>query len=97
MLATDLMAPTSMVLSRLRDGRVRQFWDRQHLIAKRMAADARDPQPKQNCCLRDELLWDLAAVYRPGTVWRETLPPAIFFDGPVVRVKSQLELSVFVH
>jgi len=97
MLPTDIAAPATLVLRRLPDRRVRQFWDPQHLVARRMAADARDPQPKQNCCLRDGLLWDLAAIYPPGAVWREALPAAVFFDGPVVRVKPQLEPALMLH
>jgi hypothetical protein len=94
MLPTDVAAPMSMVLRRLGDRRVRQFWDRQHLLAKRMAADAHSPQPAQRCCVRNGVLWDLAAVYRPGAVWREALPAAVFFDGPVVKVKTGIDAGL---
>ena len=56
-----------------------------------MAADTRDPQPKLKCCVRNEMLWDLAAVYPPGVQWTGQLPPAAFFNGPVVSVKAELE------
>ncbi|HMC59328.1 MAG TPA: hypothetical protein VKJ01_09070 [Candidatus Solibacter sp.] len=94
MLTTDVAAPMSMVLRRLGDRRVRQFWDPRHLLAKRMVADAHSPQPKQRCCVRNGVLWDLAAVYRPGAVWREALPAAVFFDGPVVKVQTGIDAGL---
>jgi hypothetical protein len=89
MLPTDFQSPNSLVLARLKDARVRQYWDPQHLLALRLAADARDPQPKQACCLRNEILWDLAALYPPGAEWKDALPAATFFNGPVVKRKSE--------
>ena len=97
MLPTDWAAPTTAVLSRLSDARVRQYWDREHVLAKRMAHDAKAPQPKQNCCVRNELLWDLAAVYPKGVRWGDGLPPATLFDGPVVDVIPALETSLSPH
>jgi len=94
MLPTDLGAPTSLVLERLKDTRARQFWDPRHTLAKRLAADARPPQPKQHCCDQDDVLWDLAAIYPPGEVWAGQIPPATFFDGPVVKVKAGLEAAL---
>jgi hypothetical protein len=91
MLATDLTAPTSLVLQRLKDARARQFWDPRHTLAARLTADARPPQPRQHCCDQKGVLWDLVAVYPPGEVWTEHLPAATFFDGPVVKVQAGLE------
>jgi hypothetical protein len=89
-LLTDWRRPVSGALNRLADRRVAQFWDPQHLIAKRMAQDARSPQPEQHCCERDGNLWDLAAVYRSGANWEGSLPPAIVFDGPIVRKQDEI-------
>jgi hypothetical protein len=89
-LLTDWSRPSTAVLKRLADARVAQFWDARHVLAKRMAQDARDPQPEQQCCERDGYLWDLAAVYPAGAVWKDALPAAVVFDGPVVRRKDQL-------
>jgi len=94
MLATDWQRPSASVLSRIPDTRAVQYWDPSHLLAKRMAADARDPQPKQKCCVRNEVLWDLAAVYPPGVQWTSQLPPAALFNGPVVNVKAELEQAI---
>jgi hypothetical protein len=94
MLPTDWQSPTSGVLARLKDSRARQYWDPRHLLAFRLAADAHDPQPKQNCCLRDNILWDLAALYPAGAEWKDSLPPATFFNGPVVKQKHALESAL---
>ena len=94
MLATDTGAPTTLVLQRLQDVRVLQFWDPNHTMAARLAADARPPQPKQHCCVRDSFLWDLAAVYPPGEVWAAQIPAATFFDGPVVKMQAGLEAEL---
>jgi hypothetical protein len=90
MLATDLSAPTTRTLARLSDRRVRQYYDADHLLAKRMKADARAPQPEQECCTRKGILWDLMAIYTPGTEWTDKMPTAVFFNGPVVDVTDGL-------
>jgi hypothetical protein len=94
MLPTDWQRPGIAVLSRLSDPRAHQYWDPKHVLAKRLAAEARDPQPKQKCCVRDGVLWDLAAVYPPGADWDGPLPTAVFFNGPVVKVKPELEPAI---
>jgi hypothetical protein len=94
MLATDWQSPVGGVLARLKDSRARQYWDPRHLLAQRLAADARDPQPKQACCVRDNILWDLAALYPPGAEWKDALPPAVFFNGPVVKRQPELETAL---
>ncbi len=48
-----------------------QFWDQDHVLATQIAKDARDPQPTQRCCVRNDHLWDLAAVYRAGAKSRK--------------------------
>jgi len=80
----------SIVLSRLSDPRVTQFWDEEHVLATRMAKDAREPQPKQRCCVRNNHLWDLAAVYRAGLTWDAAMPTAFVFEGPVVDVQERM-------
>jgi hypothetical protein len=50
----------------------------------------------QKCCTRNGVLWDLAAVYPPGAIWDDTIPPAVFFNGPVVDVADQLEAELKV-
>jgi hypothetical protein len=94
MLATDWMAPSTHVLARMPDPRVRQYWDPAHLVAKKLAADARPPQPVQDCCVRNGILWDLAAVYPPGGRWDDRLPPAAVFNGAVVDVIDSIRPSL---
>lgn len=94
MLATDWLPPSRFVLRRLPDLRVRQYWDRDHALARRMLADERPPQPEQECCERNGNLWDLAAVYPPSTRWTDRLPAATVFNGPVVDVVEPVEAAV---
>lgn len=89
-MSTDFSKPISIVLSRLSDARVMQFWDDQHVLATRMAKDAREPQPVQRCCLQNNHLWDLAAVYRPGVTWDDVMPSAVVFNGPVLQVRDEI-------
>jgi len=85
-LPTDFAPPMTSVLSRMPDLRVQQYWDPDHLVAKQMAADARAPQPDQDCCVRSGILWDLAAVYPKGATWTDRMPTALVFNGPVADV-----------
>jgi hypothetical protein len=91
MLPTDLAPPITAVLRRVSDSRARQYWDRDHLLAKRMAADARSPQPEQECCQRNGILWDLAAVYPKGATWDDRMPVATVFNGPVADLATEIE------
>lgn len=93
-LPTDLAAPITSVLSRLPDRRVQQYWDPDHLLAKRMAADARPPLPEQECCVRSGIPWDLAAVYPKGMTWDGRMPTATVFNGPVVDVTTAIEAAL---
>ena len=90
MIWTDWSRPTSSALKRLSDTRVTQFWDKGRVLAQRMAQDARDPQPKPNCCEQGGILWDLVSVYPRGALWEEKLPTALLFDGPVVRIQAEI-------
>lgn len=84
MLPTDQSAPTSGTLARLSDRRVHQYYDVDHVFAKRLKADARAPQPVPDCCTREGILWDLMAAYPAGALWTDRLPSATLFNGPVV-------------
>ena len=90
MLPTDISQPTTGTLRRLSDRRVRQFYDGDHVLAAKMKADARSPQPVQDCCSQRGILWDLMAIYGPGDKWTDKLPVATFFNGPVVDVTDGL-------
>jgi hypothetical protein len=94
MLATDVTPPTKPAMDRLSDRRVRQYWDEHHTLARRMKSDARTPQPEPHCCEMDGILWDLAAVYSKSALWKDKLPPAIVFDGPVVSITSNIDAAL---
>ena len=94
MIPTDWLPPGTGVLRRLSDARVQQYWDEQHALARRMAADARAPQPVQECCVRNGILWDLAAVYPPDARWDARMPPAAVFNGPVVDIVEAIEQAL---
>jgi hypothetical protein len=93
-LATDWSRPGTSVLARLKDRRAAQFWDPDHLLARKLSDEARDPQPKPACCRRNGILWDLAAVYPPGATWSNSVPPAIFFNGAVTKVGDELQAKL---
>jgi hypothetical protein len=90
-LPTDWSAPTTFALRRLSDRRVRQLWDKEHYMAKAMAK-SRDRGSNPACCNRRGVLWDLMAVYPAGAIWGQSLPPAIVFNGPVVRVIARSKI-----
>jgi hypothetical protein len=94
MLPSDVSKPIGIVLNRLSDPRVEQFWDADHVLSARMAQDARKPQPAQRCCLRNNHLWDLAAIYRVGVTWDTQMPTATVFDGPVLYVEKQIREGI---
>jgi hypothetical protein len=94
MLPTDLSAPTTGTLARLSDKRVRQFYDADHLFAKRLKLDAQPPQPIPDCCTRRDILWDLMAIYPSGPTWTDRIPAATVFNGPVVDVIDALEKAL---
>ena len=89
-LQSDFMVPTTGVLRRIPDTRARHYGDEDRIVASAMKRDARPPQPKGNCCERDGVLWDLVAIYPKGARWEATMPPAMVFDGPVVRVTEKM-------
>jgi hypothetical protein len=94
MLPTDWSAPSRAVLGRLPDPRVRQYWDPGHVLAKQMAQDARPPRPEQDCCVRSDILGDLAAVYPLGARWSDRMPPAVVFNGPVVDIVKEIAAAI---
>ena len=84
----------SIVLNRISDPRVMQFWDEKHVLATRMARDAREPQPVQECCVRNNHLWDLVAFYPANVKWETQMPSAIMFDGPIVRIEREIRKAL---
>jgi len=93
-LFTDFAKPLSAVLGRMPDVRVRQYWDPGHALSAQMTRDARAPQPVPDCCEQRGYVWDLAAVYPPGSTWTDRLPTATVFNGTVLDIVDQLEAAL---
>jgi hypothetical protein len=91
---TDWYPPTTFVMGRIPDGRVQQYWDPDHLVAKQLSTDARSPQPEPECCVQSGVLWDLAAVYPKGALWEARMPTAHVFNGPVIDITSSIESAL---
>jgi hypothetical protein len=94
MLPTDWAPPTTFAMNRIPDRRAQQYWDPDHVVAKKLAADRRAPQPAEDCCERSGVLWDLVAVYPKGGVWENRVPVATIFNGPVVDVTPEVESAL---
>ena len=94
-LPTDWRSPGTAALARLSDGRVRQFWDPEHLIATALSerAKLKPPQPAPKCCVQRGFDWDQAILYPAEARWGEA-PATLFWDGPVVKVISGVGKSL---
>lgn len=86
-LPSDWGRPTHLVMARIPDRRVVQFWDKDHLIAKQLDTQLRTKQP--SCCRHSGTLWDLVALYPDRTKWDESEP--LYIDGPVYKVETDLQ------
>ena len=91
-LPTDWSAPGASVRERLNDSRVQQFWDPGHVVATLVKKSEGKLHP--DCCENKGFLWDLTAVYAPGSRWGEALPEPVLLNGPVVRTTDRLESIV---
>jgi hypothetical protein len=80
-LPTDWGAPSTAALSRISDGRVAQYWDKDRLISKSMGE--RDKR---------SIIWDHIAVYAPGATWHQK--SVLFADGPVIKVLQQTREAI---
>jgi hypothetical protein len=93
-LTTDWSAPGTSVLNRLKDRRVRQFWDPNHILAAVIKKAETSGQLHPDCCERKGFFWDLTAAYAPGARWGDTLPEPLLLNGTVVQNRSALESIV---
>jgi hypothetical protein len=69
---------------RIRDQRVRQFWDKKHLVASALneIAKRKPSQPEPGCCVQEGFYWDDAILYAPHERWKDG-PTSVFWNGPV--------------
>lgn len=94
-LSTDWRSPTRSTLARLPDLRVRQFWDKNHLVSaslKEIAAH-HPPDPRPDCCIDKGFYWDSVILFPPGTRWGDSASTK-FWNGPVVKAAPNLEKSL---
>lgn len=95
-LLTDLGPPLSSVLARVSDVRTVQLWDEDRsLSAFIVQAVTRDPSllAPGDALPSDSTVWDLVAVFPPGTIW-STLPRPSYYGGPVVNVIDEVRSSL---
>jgi hypothetical protein len=94
-LATDFWQPSGITMARIPDTRVRQFWDRSHVVsaALKEILKQKPAQPQPGCCTAHGFYWDDAILFPPNAKWKD--PPAReFWNGPVVRIIPDLEKAL---
>ncbi len=94
-LTTDWRSPTRSTLARLPDPRVRQFWDKNHVVSAALTGIAahNPPQPRPDCCIDKGFYWDEAILFPPGARWNDSVSSA-FWNGPVVKAAPGVEKSL---
>jgi hypothetical protein len=71
-LLTDWAAPSTSTLSRVRDPRAIQFWDRGRRLSKALGGPAHFPRTDPVNRIEFNMqgvIWDFVAIYPPGTDW----------------------------
>jgi hypothetical protein len=84
-IATDWFAPSESVLSRLPDARIRQHWDPDRWLSRRLGEKDGD---------RKSIVWDWVAVYKAGVRWGEVAPEPAYQGRPVVNVTEELRAAL---
>jgi hypothetical protein len=88
-LSTDWGPPDSAALARAGGPRTLQFWDRPHALsaAIRAAGDERVLGVRR---LKNPIVWDYVAVFRPGARWEDRYPAPVYAGAPVLDVIDEL-------
>jgi len=82
-LSTDWAPPSTAVLARARDPRVKQFWDKKHLLSKTLGGPEHLPRSDGLNKIGFEMtdvIWDFVAIYPPGA------DRPSFTGAPVIKV-----------
>lgn len=89
----DRLGPPRGTEERIADGRARHFWDGGLILSKRIVHElGHDPTRLEGEKVTpDTIIWDVAAVYRPGARWNGGMPAPEYFGYPVVDVAGELE------
>ncbi len=89
----DVAPPGTSVLARVHDPRAAQFWDPERLLPDTLA---RDLPPAMVAAVADTdaaghvVIWDYAALFRPGVRWEGRLPAPDWQGSPVVDALDSL-------
>ena len=89
---SDLALPSDSTLQRLPDSRAAQFYDGKHLVSQALRSQMlAQGVTGQDYYVKDEYVWDAAAVYPPGTRWQPGEGPKPGFVGaPIVEEADRL-------
>lgn len=82
---TDWSPPSTLVLERIPDPRVRQYWDAKRTLSRLMGEDPGN---------RKTIVWDYVALYPPGARWTDKPPQPSYSGRPVVEVAAALEQAL---
>lgn len=89
---SDLVVPADSVLRRIPDSRAAQLYDGKHLVSKALQGQMlAQGVVGQDYFVKDEYVWDAAAVYPSGVRWEgESGPKPGFVGAPVVEVSDRV-------
>lgn len=95
-LLTDLAPPTTTVMSRVHDRRVRQFWDPERSLSEYMVQAAiADPSllAPGDSISPATIVWDFVAVFPSGAVLDPLTKPA-YYGGTVESVMAEVRSTL---
>jgi hypothetical protein len=78
--------PTSKLLANIKDPRVHQLWDPDHIMSDEMRASelahpGSPPQaPTRTNASADGIMYDTVAIFSPGMRWEKTLPAPEYLE-----------------
>lgn len=89
---SDIALPADSVLSRISDARAAQYYDGKHLVSKSLQSQMlAQGVTGRDYYVKDEYVWDAAAVYPPGMRWESAaLPKPDFVGAPIVGVSDRV-------
>jgi hypothetical protein len=97
-LPTDWVPPWTAVLSRVRDRRVSQYWDKEDVLSQNLRAAAfGGPAVRKNGFQMGTLIWDFVAVFPPRAPWDGSLASAQFTGAPAFAVAADVRQYLEAH
>jgi len=88
---SDMVVPSDSVLRRITDARAAQFYDSKHLVSKALQAQMlAHGVTGQDYYVKDEYVWDAAAVYPAGMRWENGSAKPDFVGAPIVEVSERM-------